>query len=552
MIAALLFVLQHAAVLVLLLVVAAAAGTAVAGARVPLALRSALGLAVAGQAFAILGALGVLRPWTICIFVAISLVGMRRIAMSWWMAAAAVPLFVLALYPPIAFDETLYHLPFVRAIAGSGAIRFVTDLRFPVFPQIHELLCVPAFLLAGDVATHLVAVAEVLVLAAVLIAWPRQRHAGFLAAALVLGNPIVLQMGTVTHVELALTLFIAAGAWCIDRSASENPTSSIAAAGFLLGTACSVKYLGWYFAAAAFAYLVLFGRDRRRTIPIFLLAFTLAVVPMYACLVALTGNPIFPFLPELFGLSPWNVPLTDGSKSIVRALRLFWDITFAREHVGQQPPYSPLFAVALLVTIVAARRDRRFAFLSAVCIVYVAIFIAILPSDSRYLLPFLPLFSVAAASVFARWKKLCVALSLLSIAGGLAYAGYRVARQGPPPLNAAQRRQYLEQRIPELRALERRGSGRIYVCGAEQLKDFGGDDLLGDVYGPLTNEKIIGSARNSSELSANLVRINVRYLLISQKRCPRNWQNVPANPEFELVYIDEGASLWRVGFFTND
>ena len=548
----LLFVLQHAAVLVLLLVIAASTGTAVAGAGVPLALRSALGLAVAGQAFAILGAFGVLRPWTICIFVAISLVGVRRIAMQWGMVATALPLFVLALYPPIAFDETLYHLPFVRAIAGSGAIRFLSDLRFPVFPQIHELLCVPAFLLAGDVATHLVAVAEVLVLTAVLIAWPRQRHAGFLAAALVLGNPIVLQMSTVTHVEMALTLFVAAGAWCIDRAATENPTASIAAAGFLLGTACSVKYLGWYFAAAAFVYLVLFGRDRRRTIPIFLLAFTVAVVPMYACLIALTGNPIFPFLPQVFGSSPWGVPLTDGSKSIVRALRLFWDITFAREHVGQQPPYSPLFAVALLVTIVAARRDRRLAFLSAVCVAYVAIFIAILPSDSRYLLPLLPLVSVVAASVFARWKTFCIALSLLSIAGGLAYAGYRVARQGPPPLNVAQRRQYLEQRIPELRALERRGAGRIYVCGAEHLKDFGGKDLLGDYYGPMSNVKIIGSAHDAAELSANLARIDVRYLLMSRKRCPRNWQDLPASPDLELVYADDGASLWRVGFFTND
>jgi len=460
-----LFVLQHAAVLVLLLVIAAATGTAVAGARVPLALRSALGLAVAGQVFAILAALGVFRPWTICIFAAISLVGVRRIAMRWEMFAA-VPLFVLALYPPIAFDETLYHLPFVRAIAGSGAIRFLSDVRFPVFPQIHELLCVPALLVAGDVATHLVAVAEVLVLAAVLIAWPRQRHTGFLAAALVLGNPIVLQMGTVTHVELALTLFIAAGAWCIDRAAAENPTSSIAAAGFLFGTACSVKYLGWYFAAAAFVYLVLFGRDRRRTIPIFLLTFALAVVPMYACLVALTGNPLFPFLPQLLGSSPWNgplnVPLNGGSKSIVRALRLFWDITFAREHVGQQPPYSPLFAVALLVT------------------------------------------------------------------------------------------QYLEQRIPEYRALERRGTGRIYVCGAEQLKDYVGADLLGDVYGPLSNEKIIASAHDAAELSANLARINVRYLLVSRRRCPSDWQRLPASPAFELVYADEGASLWRVGFFTND
>jgi len=556
MIASLLFVLQHAAVLVLLLVVAVATGTAIAGARVPLALRSTLGLAVAGQAFAILGAFGVLRLWTICVFVAIVLaagaVRMERSAMRWGMVAAgtatAVPLLVLALYPPIAFDETLYHLPFVRAIADSGAIRFLPDLRFPLFPQIHELLCVPAYLLAGDVAPHFVAVAELLLLAAVLIAWPRQRHAGFLAAALVLGNPIVLQMATVTHVECALMLFIAAGAWCIDRATSENPTGSVAAAGFLFGTACSVKYLGWYSAAAALAFLICFVPQRRRTILIFLLAFAAAVIPMYACIVAFTGNPLFPFLSQIFGETPWTVPLTDGSRSAVRAVCLFWDITFAREYVLYQPPYSPLFAGALLVTIVAAAKNRRLAFLCAACAGYLATFIILLPPDSRYLLPLLPLVSVAAASVIARWKTLSAVLAALSIAGGIAYAGFRVVRQGPPPLTAARRQAYLELRVPEYRALQRRGTGRVYVCGAEQLKDYAGADLLGDVYGPASVEKIIAPSRDASELSANLKRIDVRYLLVSRRRCPREWQRLPASPAFELVYADDGAMLWRVAF----
>jgi len=61
---------------------------------------------------------------------------------------------------PIAFDETLYHLPFVQAMSRSGALHFWADLRFPAFPQLHESLCVPAFLLVGDTATHLVALRQ--------------------------------------------------------------------------------------------------------------------------------------------------------------------------------------------------------------------------------------------------------------------------------------------------------------------------------------------------------------------------------------------------------
>ncbi len=550
-IAAVFFIVEHAAILTLLLAVAASAGTVVMGPRLPLALHAVMGTAIAGQLFVLLGTIGALRPWSLWTFAAIAVAAgvvpaARRLNRSQLVRGAAValftlPLFLLALYPPLAFDETLYHLPFVRAIARSGAIRFLAEHRSPAFPQLHELLCVPSFLLAGDTATHLVALAEVLILTGLMIAWPQQRLTGFLATALVLGNPIVIQMATITYTEAALMLFVAAGFYCLDR----NPI----AAGFLLGTACSVKYLGCYFAAAGFAYLLLFGTNRRRTIPLFLGALAAGVLPMYGRIVALTGNPFFPFLPRLFGASPWTLtpPPPLRSSHIVTALRLFWDITFERARVGFQPPYSPLFAVAMLITFVAAIRDRRATFLAVVCAGYIAIF-TFLPQDSRYLMPLLPLVAMAAASAVAPLlrKNVIVALSLLAIAPGIAYAGYRFVRQGPLPVTSAQRQQYLEARIPEYRALEHRGPGRIYVCGAEQLKYFGGDDLRGDVAGPFAYDTIVGRSVDAEHLWRTLAQSHIRYLLFSRAHCPITWQRLPSAPRFELVYADDGAVLWRV------
>lgn len=569
---ALLFIIEHAALLALLLIVAAATGTLVMGPRAPLALRSALGMAVAGQLFILLATFGALRPWILATFAAIVIVAAVAPAARWLAhrrlagdsdrrragggtagrrpalrvvtvtALLTLPLFLLALYPPIAFDETLYHLPFVRAIARSGAIRFLPDVRFSLFPQLHEVLCVPPFLLLGGTATHLVALAQLLLLAGLLIQWPSQRFAGFLAAALVLGNPIVVQLSTVTYVDAALTLFIAAGFCCLERNR--------AAAGFLLGTACSVKYLGWYFGVAALVYLLIFSPNRRRAIPLFLGSFLIAVLPMYGRIVAFTGNPFFPYLPKLFGTSPWTMSLPGAitpAAHIVNALRLFWDVTFARERVNLQPPYSPLFAVAMLITIIAATRDRRAALIAALCVGYIAIF-TFLPQDSRYLLPLLPLVSIAAAIAVVPLlrRRLVIALTVLSIAPGMAYAGYRLARQWPVPVTAGQQQQYLEKHVPEYRALEHRGKGRIYVCAAEQLKYFGGDALLGDVVGPFGNETMIGGSRDSEDLARNLDRFHIRYLLLSRAHCPPPWQRLPSAPRFERVYVDDGAELWRV------
>jgi len=497
-----------------------------------------IALAVLGQALVVLGICGLLRPWVILAILAIPLLAFLRPSAPPRKTVLLVPFALLATYPPTAFDETLYHLPFIEAIAKTHAITFLPNLRFPIFPQLHELLCVPLFLLLGDTATHFVAVAEVLLAAGVVIAWPEQRTTGLLAAALVLGNPIVMQIGSVTYVDAALMLFVAAGAYCLDR----HP----AAAGFLLGTACSVKYLGWYFAAAGFAYVLLFATNRRRTVPLLAATFALAVLPMYGWIFALSGNPFFPFLPKVFGTSAWTAKFPGATDRLSSGLLLFWNITFARDRVGFQPPYSPLFAISVLITFIAAMRNRRAAFLAIVCIGYIAIF-TFLSQDSRYLLPLLSLVSVAAAMSIAPLlsKKMMMALTLLAIAPGIAYAGYRLWRQGPPPITATQRRNYLEAHIPEFRAMERRGAGRIYLCGAEQLTYFGGGDALGDVVGRDANERIFGAAKSSAELARALRPLNVRYLLIST-RTPAAWRQLPSAPQFERIYADDAAELWQV------
>jgi hypothetical protein len=237
------------------------------------------------------------------------------------------------------------------------------------------------------------------------------------------------------------------------------------------------------------------------------------------------------------------------STRIANALRLFWDITFARARVNSQPPFSPLFAVTMLIVLIAATRNRRAAFLAALCAGYIAIF-TFLPQDSRYLLPLLPLVSTAAAiSVVPMMRKqIVIALSVLAIAPGFAYAGYRLVRQGPPPLTAAKRQQYLESHIPAYRALEHRGPGRIFVCGAEQLKYFGGEDLVGDVEGPYAYAGTAGvppaffSAMRETKANAGGTPAVPGYLLVARTHCPF----VPAGPRFELVYADDAATLWRV------
>ena len=482
-----------------------------------MALRCALALALLAQALFLLAAIGQLRPVPIVAVVACCLLpvarGVRPATGNWQLATFFALLIPLALFPPLAFDETLYHLPFIRALATSGHLQFLTDMRWPVFPQLQELLCVPVFLLAGDTATHLVSLVEMLILAALL--FERSR----LAAALFLGSPIVLHLATITHVDAALALFVTAGFYCLDRR-------QIALSGLFFGTACSVKYLGGYFALAAFAIAIVAYHWRAALT--FAATCVAAMLPTTLWLILETHNPVFPF----FRSSAWSMALPQvafGTR-VVRTLRLVWDVTFARERVNFQPPVTPLLALMVVAVLALAIRDIRARIVVFICAGYLVAF-SFLPQDSRYLVPLLPLISFTAA----RWPKAPAWLAWIAIAPGVFYIGYRLALQGLPP---ADREAYLTSRVPEYRALQRTGNDRVYVCGGEQLKYYARGQLLGDFVGPYSYERVL-----TGDVAENLRRIDAHYYLVAKRVClpPR------AEAGMDLVYEDAAAQLWRIG-----
>jgi hypothetical protein len=542
-----LFFVKYAGILALLLITAVAAGTLAVGGSDGIAFRAAVGLALCGHACFLLAAIGQLRAIPLIVLTAAALTGgaMRFRRIEWpapsrigICAVVIAPLFVFALYPPLAFDETTYHLRFVRSLAQHGALRFLPDVRFPVFPQTHEALCVPLFLLGGDTATHLVALAEALVAAGLLVAWG-SRHdarAGWLAAAFFLGSPLVVSMATITYVDAALALFVTAGFYALDRE-------RYALAGFFLGTACSVKYLGGYFAVAALIIVLVRTAGRRRDAGAFMIACAAAALPVTTWIFVTTHNPVFPF----FGSSPWVVPpegpISLGGRAI-RALRVSWDVTFARYRTNYQPPVTPLLIAIVAIVAIAAIRDRRARWVAAVCAGHVVIF-TFLPQDSRYLVPLLPLLSITAAVSIAstRWARAIPLIALFAVLPGVAYAGYRELLLGlPPPATESQRAEWFGEHAPGYRAVVRAGRARIYVCGGERLKDYASGELLGDFNGPFSYDRILGGTHDSAATAQRLRSIGAAYFLVVKSNCV----SPAATGGMALTYEDAASQLWLV------
>ena len=532
-----------------------------------LAVSTALGFSLLAHAAFALGTLGLLsRGAILALVAAIHLLGIpvwREVRWLWrWKTAlglvlAAAPLFVLALYPPTAFDETLYHLPYARAFARTGTIPFLAELRYPIFPQLDEMLFTGMLLLAGDVATHLVQLLATLVTAALLIAWGGGRI-GWLAAAVFLGNPIVVHLAGTGYVEPALTLFVTAAVYSLERWRETRARPWLVLLGLFAGSAAGVKYLGLFFVAALLAGLLPAAiRERRlRDLAIASAAALAVLAPWYGRLLLHTGNPLFPFYPGVFGPNPWVPdPALHGTlaERAVDYLTFPWDVLLDRGAVGHQPPFSPAYLFGLPLLAYGFVRDPRVRRILGIALAY-SLLLFILPPDSRYMTAVLPLASLAFALTLARWRLrdwVLPALAVLLFLPGWAYGIYRTGREGPLPVTPRERDVYLARELPAYAALDhlnrRHGPGyTVYGLFAENMVYHAAGTLLGDWNGPARYSRVLSALGDPERFHRRLKALDADYLLIVRGKGVR----LPEGPEwsrrFRRIYSDRWTEVYQI------
>ena len=170
-----------------------------------------------------------------------------QVAMAGLSLLIFLPALLVALYPPTAFDATMYHLPYAQLFSDEGRVIFASDLRYPVFPQLVDLLFTLVFLVASDVSTALVQTTSMLGTALLLYAWlheERGHRAGLVAAAVWLGNPLVIWNARDALVDVSLAYFVVLaayglaqwfrtgappGSWWVRRAVDSPPAPSTTA-----------------------------------------------------------------------------------------------------------------------------------------------------------------------------------------------------------------------------------------------------------------------------------------------------------------------------------
>jgi 4-amino-4-deoxy-L-arabinose transferase-like glycosyltransferase len=596
------FALKHLIVLVLIASTALAIGlpwlrrlSLTAAERVAMA--EAVGLAVAGHLVLGLGLVGRLEPAAILAVVVVAHVIARRdlhdvgsrSRRAWrlrppgvrWLGAAIgalalSPIVLCALYPPLAFDETLYHLPYAREFARTGSLPFLPDLRFPVFPQLVEALFAAVLRVGGDVATHGVSLVATLMTALLIAVWAARtsrasRAAGAMAAAIWLGQPLGVYLAGSGYVEPVLALFTAAAVYCADRWRAEGRRRWLVLAGLLAGSAASAKYLGLLIVAfLSIEIAIVAGRHRLvGAVAVYGCSVIVAMTASYGRLLYHTGNPVFPLVPEIFGSTPWDVtgmlrPL--AAQDGLALLRLPWNLVFNRAAVGGMPPFSPLLTLGLPLMLAGAwwnRSVRRW-------LCWTVGFVSLSPIGAHYVWTVMPFIALAVGvscvevldrlrtvAACRRGGRVWAVLSrpsvwvILCILPGELYGAYRLVRLGPIPTDGPAREAFLTRHrplFPAVSFVNDRCDGRctVYALHAEHMVYFASGRFLGDWNGPASFARTLPADGDPTVLLERLGRLGVDYLLVPVgARHETRVSGVDA-PGFRLLYSDAAADVYEV------
>jgi 4-amino-4-deoxy-L-arabinose transferase-like glycosyltransferase len=489
------------------------------------------------------------------------------------------PLWLRPLYPPTAFDTILYHLAYAKIYVQQHQLVLTPYLRFPVGPQTNEMLFTLSLLLTDDILAQLVALLMTGLVALAVYAWGRRvfsARVGLGAAALWLGNPLVEWLGVSAYVDVGLTLFVSLAAYAFFNWVTSRAASWLALAGVFAGLAAGSKYSALFFLGGFGLAALMIGLYRRRwTYPLVYGATALAVAaPWYIRNAYYTGNPVSPFLPNVFGYRLWNAADMQGQladwairglgKTLPTLLLLPWNLVVHVGQFGNDPPLLPVYYLALpLVLLFAVKRPYLRGLL--LLILPYTLFWFFSAQILRYLLPIIPALGLAEMAVLGAvlaWlpfprQRLAQALitgvvCAASLAPGWLYAWSQVQVKGPVPVTLAQRDAYLADRLPSYKAHKflntlRGADYRLYGLYDENMAYYTDGVFMGDAFGPARRSDILDSLDSGQHLYAALTHLGADYFLVTAQRHP-----VPLpddaffHQHFQLVYNDAGATLFQL------
>lgn len=482
-----------------------------------------------------------------------------------------------ALYPPVFGDDIYYHLAVAKLYAQHHGFVFAPHVHFSLFPQLVEMLFALMLTLFDDVAAQSVVLLSLVLVAVSLYALGARlfsRGVACWAVVILLANPMVIFLGAVAYVDMGLTLFATVALYACWNWLDDRGPEWLTLTAIFVGFASGTKYSGLFFLALIGAAVVAAAVRRRRyaaAVKFFAVA-AAAAAPWYARAVYYAGNPVFPFLPGVFGYGFWTVEdfkremydihVQSGfGRRLWSFISLPWHLAFRQRSFHTEATGGRGFFLFMPALLALAVVDRRILALSAVVGVYL-VFWFFGSQETRYLVPVFPLISLGLAAGLARLLRAAPvrrlgpdALVAAVVFAAVAYPGWsfgiREARYlGPLPVTLQERDRFLTQWLPTYPAyqfLNARNGQRytLYAYEDKFMAYFCDGTFMGDSVGPGRYSRIKARFGDSRALYAELRSLGADYFLIPLPGDrPREDQFFRAH--FRVIYNHPDAKVFEI------
>ncbi|MHB0912975.1 MAG: hypothetical protein ACYC2Y_05975 [Armatimonadota bacterium] len=328
---------------------------------------------------------------------------------------------VMALAPPAGtdWDGLAYHLAVPKIYLQHHRILFVPFTSHSNFPFLTEMLYTLGLSISGPALAKLFHFGMYALTAAALYslgARHMSRSVGKIAALLFMSMPVVFYEAGIAYADLTTAFYVLLGVYAVLNW--EESGRGLALCGVLLGFALGTKVLAVIPLAAVCVWVLISSRSLKAAALPMLLAL-LVGAPWYVKSYVYTGNPVYPFMYEIFGGRVWSDAAAEAyraeqagfgmGKGLMQLFMLPWNLLVNGEKFANGPLFGRLIGpavIGLAPVALLAGVNRKVWKVAAVAAVYVVAWFFLM-QHSRYLAAVLPLLAlVCAAGVDAakRWR----------------------------------------------------------------------------------------------------------------------------------------------------
>ena len=305
-----------------------------------------------------------------------------------------------ALAPPIGNDALAYHLTHPKVFIQNHEIGYIPFTRESLWPYLVEMLFTLGMLLKGPVLAKLFHYLFGMLCTLAVFSFAGRycsRKVALLASTLFYLSPGIFMQASYAYVDLALCFYIFTSLYLFFIWMDKKVTNLLVLSGVCSGLALSVKLLAGV-GIIPIAILLIFELWRTKhggkkilgaTFLFSFVAFAAAFI-WYLRSFAITGNPVYPFMYEIFG-SGWTNEIGKHLgyvRGFFGFFRLPWDLVMHMESFGGEQ-IGFLFLAAMPSVFFMKWKDRGVQYLAFFVLAYTAIWFIVAP-NIRFLFPIFP------------------------------------------------------------------------------------------------------------------------------------------------------------------